>query len=261
MVTCSVAKVVIGGVVLCGVIAGTSQCGCFISWRFSLGCQNACTTWASRPSFPTYSPMRNWWEATAFCVALTIVRKTPVFRTLLGLGVTVNIATSMSVAVESAFAVVTLEATALQLGFVFGIGSVGGIIAGVLATPFVKKFGLWRSLRLAIIVFCPWAFLLPLAQPGWWVLLIGIGNAVVTFGLTVVTIASATIRQRTVDADTQGRVASTFRWIAGGVVPIGSIMGTLLNGLIGTRLTLVVCAVLLCCGVAWVARTEILPAA
>ena len=193
---------------------------------------------------------------TELLTGLRIVRDTPVFRTLLGCGVTLNIASSMSVAVESAFAVVTLGATPLQLGFLFAIGSVGGILAGVLATPLVKKLGLWRSLRLGLVVFCPWAFLLPLAQSGWWVLLIGIGNAAVTFGLMIVVIASATIRQRSVDADAQGRVASTFRWITGGVVPIGSIIGTVLNGFIGTRPTLVVSAILLCCGVLWVLRNQ-----
>jgi hypothetical protein len=87
----------------------------------------------------------------------------------------------------------------------------------------------------------PLYLLMPLAQPGWGVLLYGVGLAAFSGNAVLFNVAGMTYRQRITPAGLLGRVNAAFLWICLGAVPLGALFGGLLGSQLGLRPTLWIC--------------------
>jgi hypothetical protein len=80
--------------------------------------------------------------------------------------------------------------------------------------------------------------LIPMARPGWWVLLFAVGWTSWAFGSMLCGIALVSYQQATCPAELRGRVSAASRWINWGTLPLGGLAGGALGTALGVHVTL-----------------------
>jgi MFS family permease len=174
---------------------------------------------------------------------LNFVVKHPILRKIVACTGTSNFFGSASGAVEIVFLVRILHASPTVVGIVFSLGAIGGIIGGLSSGWFGKRIGSARIIWVSILVPSPLLLLVPLAQPGWGVLLFAVGVFAMYFLSVVYNTAQVSYRQRICPPELLGRMNASVRWIVWGTLPLGALFGGALGTWIGVRPTLWVCAV------------------
>jgi predicted MFS family arabinose efflux permease len=124
------------------------------------------------------------------------------------------------------------------VGVLLALGAVGGVAAGLVARPLTRRVGSARISWLAMAVFSLPGVLIPLAGPGWRVLLFALGWTSWTFGATLCNIGLVSYQQATCPPRLRGRVSAAQRWINWGTLPLGGLAGGALGTAIGVRATL-----------------------
>ncbi|NED94476.1 MFS transporter [Phytoactinopolyspora alkaliphila] len=171
---------------------------------------------------------------------LTFVLRNRVLGALALASALANFAFAVASAVTIIFLSRTLELPPSAIGLVVAVGSIA-VVIGAAATPRLsRRFGSARIIWLSLAVTGPVAVLGPLAQPGWWVLLIVVGGAAGELGQIVYAITSLSLRQRLCPGHILGRVNATMRFLIMGVFPLGALVGGMLGELAGLRVTLFV---------------------
>ncbi|MBB4826203.1 MFS family permease [Sporosarcina luteola] len=142
-------------------------------------------------------------------------------QTLLTPTVTVlfsNFASSLVIGVLVFFATDVLGANSEEIGFMFTISAIGGIIGASVVGKLRKRFGrgtiytyslLFDILAMALLIF----------TPTWW--MIGIALAIRTFSTTLSNIVYFTIRQEFTPNHLLGRVAGTSSMLMKLTLPVG----------------------------------------
>jgi len=82
------------------------------------------------------------------------------------------------------------------------------------------------------------SLLAPLSQPGWRVLLYGLGWFSFNLMAIVYNIAQITYRQRVCPTELLGRMNAAVRWVVWGTLPLGALLGGSLATGVGLRATL-----------------------
>jgi MFS family permease len=144
-----------------------------------------------------------------------------------------------------------LRASPAEVGLIFSVGGAAGIAGGLLAPRLTRRVPVGRALAGAVVV---WALAMPLlpAATALWALVAA--WAVVTFVSPVYDVTQLAYRLALIPAELQGRVNSTFRFIAWGLRPIAVGVGGLALGAVGARPTLWALA----CGMAVLASVTII---
>lgn len=134
------------------------------------------------------------------------------------------------------------------LGIVLGIGGVGGLLGAVLATRISQRLGFGPTLLWANICFGLGSLLVPLAGGPliWAVPLLIISRFLKSMVNLIYNIGQISVRQAITPHRLQGRVNASMRFLAGGTVPFGALVGGLLGTVIGLRATLLVGATGVC---------------
>jgi MFS family permease len=155
------------------------------------------------------------------------------------------------------YAVRELHLSAATIGLIAMIGSVGPVLAGAIAAPVGRRYGIaWTSV-LATVLFGGGDLLTPLAAgPTWLVVgMVAVGQAVAGLGVVYLIVVRATLLQRAVPARLLGRVGAVIQLIEWGPGPVGGLAGGLLGEQLGLRAGLVVLALGGLAAVPWVAVT------
>ena len=174
---------------------------------------------------------------------LNFVVKHPILRKIVACTGTSNFFGSASGAVDIVFLVRILHASPTVVGVVFSLGAIGGVIGGLSAGWLGKRIGSARIIWVSILVPSPLILGVPLAQPGWGVLLFAVGVFATYFLAVVYNTAQVSYRQRICPPELLGRMNASVRWIVWGTMPLGALFGGALGTWIGLRPTLWVCAV------------------
>ncbi|HVA86590.1 MAG TPA: MFS transporter [Candidatus Saccharimonadales bacterium] len=132
------------------------------------------------------------------------------------------------------YAVRELDMSAATIGVVFGLGSIGGLSAALLANRIARRIGLGPTIVLAIATGLPAGLLLALASPATAVVFLVVAAALNGFGGVVYNINQVSFRQAITPERMQGRMNATMRFIVWGTIPIGAVIG----GIIATITTL-----------------------
>ena len=165
-----------------------------------------------------------------------------ILRVLAGCSATTNLFGRMFLAVYVLYMTRDLGLGSVGVGLVLATGGLGALAGALVAGPVTRRFGPGPTMITAQLVFgltgmaVPLAVLVPrVALPmivgsefGQWM-------AVTTYYINAVSVRQAMIPDRL-----RGRVNATMRFIAGGVLPIGALIGGALGSVIGLPLTLVV---------------------
>jgi MFS family permease len=137
------------------------------------------------------------------------------------------------------------------VGLVLATGGVGSLAGALVAAPAARRFGFGPVVIASALAFGLLALLVPLA-----VLFPRIALAMVVgseFGqwmaILVYYVTAISIRQAMTPDRLMGRVNATMRFMAGGMMPVGALVGGLLGGAMGFPFTLVVASLGMTIGV------------
>jgi MFS family permease len=131
----------------------------------------------------------------------------------------------------------TLRLNPTWVGIVLAVGSATAMLGAALTPRLGRRFGAERIIWGSLVVAGVFGLLVPLAQPGWLVVLAVLGFAAGELGQIVYAISSVTLRQRIVPAYLLGRVNATMRFVLMGLFPLGALLGGVAGSTIGTRAT------------------------
>ncbi|CRK55766.1 major facilitator superfamily MFS_1 [Alloactinosynnema sp. L-07] len=125
-----------------------------------------------------------------------------------------------------------------QIGMVAALAGVGSILGAVAATRVNSAIGTARAIWLVPLVCAPFGLLIPLARPGWPMVLLVVGFLVVNFAVVIYNIAQVSFRQAICPDHLLGRMNASVRFIIWGTMPLGALLGGTLASTIGVRETL-----------------------
>ena len=169
---------------------------------------------------------------------LRYVLRDPILRHAAAWNGTANFFVIMVETLGPLFLIRTLHLRPAYVGVLLALGAVGGVAAGVAARPLIRRIGSARIAWVSMTVFALPGVLIPLAGPGWWVLLFAAGWISWTFSATLCSIALVSYQQATCPPELRGRVSAAQRWINWGTLPLGGLVGGALGTAIGVHATL-----------------------
>ncbi|MFI7605353.1 MFS transporter [Micromonospora sp. NPDC049366] len=172
---------------------------------------------------------------------LRFIRRQPILVSILACTTTSNFFVMAAGSIEVTFMLRELHASSVQVGLVFSVSAVGGLVVGALAARLSAWIGSARVIWMAMTVPGPLYLLMPLARPGWGVLLYGVGLAAFSANAVLFNVAAMTYRQRITPSAILGRVNAAFLWICFGVIPLGALVGGALGTTLGLRPALWIC--------------------
>ena len=190
-----------------------------------------------------------------------------ILRVLAGCSATSNLFGRMFLAVYVLYMTRDLGLGSVGVGLVFATGGFGALAGALVAGPVTRRFGPGPTMIGAQLLFGLTGMLVPLA-----VLVPRVALPMIVaseFGqwmaVTAYYVNAVSVRQAMIPDRLQGRVNATMRFIAGGALPIGALIGGALGGVIGLPLTLVVAEFGMLLAFLWlllspVRRLRVLPA-
>lgn len=169
---------------------------------------------------------------------LGYVLREPVLRRAAAWSGTANFFVIMVETLGPVYLVRTVHLRPAWVGVLLALGAVGGVAGGLLSGSLTRRIGAARLSWLSTTVFTLPGLLIPLARPGWPVLLFAAGWTSWTFGATLCGIVMVSYQQATCPAALRGRVSAALRWINWGTLPLGALAAGALGSRIGVRAVL-----------------------
>ena len=184
---------------------------------------------------------------------LRVVLTNPILRVLMGCSATTNLFGRMFLSVYVLYMTRDLGLGSVGVGAVFATGGLGSLAGALIAAPATRRFGPGPTMIAAQLAFgvtglaVPLAVLVPeaalpmvvAAEFGQWA-------SFIVYYVNVVSVRQAITPDRL-----RGRVNATVRFMVGGALPIGALLGGALGGRIGLPLTLVAAEFGLLVSVLW----------
>ncbi|MFD5095334.1 MFS transporter [Amycolatopsis thailandensis] len=178
-------------------------------------------------------------------------------RSIVACTATANLANGAFTAIQILFLNRELGLSPATVGIVLATGGVGGIIGAILAGRITRRIGQARSIWFVPLLTWPFQLLLPLAAPGWRIVLFPVALAIAGFGIIVYNVAQVSYRQAVCPDRLLGRMNASVRFVVWGMLPLGGLIGGVLGETIGIRGTLWFAAVGEAAAVLWVVFSPI----
>jgi MFS family permease len=141
----------------------------------------------------------------------------------------------MQISLNLLFLVRILDIQPALAGLLTALGSIGGIMGGLLAASIGRRIGTARVLCFSHLIFGAPALLLPFAEPGWRIALFVIGYSASAFACSIFGASQIAYRQSVCPPELRGRMNAASRWIMWGILPVGGFLGGFLGSAIGIR--------------------------
>ena len=149
-----------------------------------------------------------------------------------------NFFTNILYAILILYLVRELSVTPQLLGLAFSLGAVGFLVGALIANRLATRFGIGPTIVLAVMVSGPAELLIAIAPPDLAVPFVAASVFLGGIGNVVYNINQVSLRQAITPERMQGRMNATMRFIVWGTIPIGSIVGGFLGGVIGLHETI-----------------------
>jgi predicted MFS family arabinose efflux permease len=183
---------------------------------------------------------------------LRFVFGNPTLRAIVACTATANLANGAFTAVEVLFLTRHVGLDAAGVGIVLSIGGAGGVFGALTASWWIRRIGQARAIWLVPALAWPFELLVPLAAPGWRVVLAPIGLAVFGWAVILYNVAQVSYRQAICPDRLLGRMNASVRFVVWGVMPLGGLAGGVLGELIGVPAAVWTCVAGLLLGALWV---------
>ena len=161
----------------------------------------------------------------------------PLLRAIAETTATSNLFSGIMAAVEIVFLVRVVHASPGIIGLIFACGSIGGLLAALVATRVARRIGGARATLVGILI-TGGGVLIPLTTPGAGLAFFAAGFFALSFGGVLYNINQVSFRQRLCPDYLLGRMNATMRFVVWGVLPIGGLIGGVIGTSIGLRPTL-----------------------
>jgi MFS family permease len=173
---------------------------------------------------------------------VSVVARHSILRVLGGCSATIGLFGRMFFAVYVLYMTRDLGLGAVGVGLVFATGGVGSLAGALVAERIARRFGPGPTMIGAQLLFGVTGLAVPLAVlvPRYALELVVASEFAQWMTLLVYYINAISVRQALTPDRLLGRVTATMRFAAGGALPIGSLLGGAIGGIIGLPLTLVV---------------------
>ncbi|MCD0446921.1 MFS transporter [Glycomyces sp. A-F 0318] len=130
-----------------------------------------------------------------------------------------------------------------EIGALFAVFGIGGVVGAFITRPVTARLGEGRAVWISILASSPWLLLVPAAEPGWRIWVGAVGMALVGMGSVVYNVNQVSFRQRLTPDNMLGRMNATVRFIVFGVYAVGSLVGGAFGELLGARTSLWIAAI------------------
>lgn len=185
---------------------------------------------------------------------LGAVLRHPYIRPLTLCSASANIFINMHLAIYVLYLTRELQATPAQVGLLYSIGSIGGLLGALYAVRVARRLGVGRAIMAETIVVGVAAIAVPLCT------LMGLGalpllallHGVWGFWLPIYVVNAATLRQLVTRNDMLGRVTASSRFVSWGGGALGFLLGGLVAEQLGLLPTLLIAGVGVLLSAAWV---------
>ena len=173
---------------------------------------------------------------------IAIVLRNATLRAIAASGATVSFFGHMFLAVYILFLTGSLGLGATAVGLVFALGGVGALLGAVIAGRLAERFGMGPTIIVSYLLFGVGGMAIPVALsiPDIALPLVLFAEFFQWMVLVAGTVNVLSLRQTITPDRMLGRVSATTRFLSAGAIPIGSLLGGFLGGVIGIRETLVV---------------------
>jgi predicted MFS family arabinose efflux permease len=168
-----------------------------------------------------------------------LVWHNPILRALTACSATQNVGAYMVVSVWLILAYRSIHLTAGQVGFILSVGSLGLIPAALAASALPRRLGLGRTLAIAPLVQGLGYLGIPLALLGAPIPILVLAWLLISSPSPVFSINQISLRQAITPDHLQGRMNATVRTVTWAALPVGSLVGGILAGVIGVPQTIV----------------------
>jgi len=169
--------------------------------------------------------------STEIVEGLRYVAGHEILRRIVACTATSNLFNGVWTSVLVLFLVHDLHASAAQIGLAFSLGSLGGLVGGFIASWLHRRFGSARMLWIGRAGLGWMLLAIPLARPGWGLVLVSVGQFVGSISAMTYNIAQVSYRQSVTPPHLLGRMNASVRWVIWGTLPVGALLG----GWLGTR--------------------------
>lgn len=208
----------------------------------SIGCMLCVRVNEHPPSAPT-SQSADSGADTGLLAGIRYIWRDRPLAALIGAGTSLNFFVQFVFAVEVVFLVRYLRIPIGLVAIPFSVAAIGGIIGGMKAGWLAEKLGSARALCLVPASTVWMLLLIPVARPGWGVVLYALGVTGFFAGAAVLGSGSDAYIQATCPDGIVGRIASSSRWATWGIMPVGALTGGLLASVLGVRTVLLIGAI------------------
>jgi MFS family permease len=167
----------------------------------------------------------------------------PVLRTIGAATATSNLFSSIGGAAFMLFAINELKMSPALIGTAFSLGSVGGLVASLVAGPLSRRFGVGRVIVATVALGGPFEVAVGLGSAGADainLLLIAAAGFAMGGSGTIYNINQVSLRQAITPEAMSGRMNATMRWFVWGTMPIGSIIGGIIGETLGVRAAILI---------------------
>jgi predicted MFS family arabinose efflux permease len=130
--------------------------------------------------------------------------------------------------------------TSTQIGVLFAIDGVGGLVGAAVAAPAARRFGTARAMVWFGLASGLPTLLLGLVRPGWSVLFAAIALPAVGFGVVAGNVIKGGWRMRYVPSDLQARAVTATQIVNFGTMPVAALCAGWLGATIGLRATVLI---------------------
>jgi MFS family permease len=175
---------------------------------------------------------------TEILAGLAFVLRHPVLRKIAACTGTANLFGSMAGTLEIIFLVRVLHVPPADTGLLVAVGSLGGILGGVLSSRLSRWIGSARIIWFSMLVFGAIPIVMPLAEPGLRLAFFPVAVAGLSFTAVVYNVAQLSYRQLICPPELLGRMNAAIRWIVWGTLPLGGLLGGVLGSALGVRPTI-----------------------
>lgn len=161
--------------------------------------------------------------------------KHPVLRKTTAYAATGNLFIAMQISLNILFLVRVLNVSPSLAALLAALGSLGGIAGGMSSQLITRRIGSARVMWFSALVLDAPSLVLPLAEPGFLVVLFVIGYAASSFAYAIFGAAQLSYRQSVCPPEQRGRMNAASRWVTWGILPFGGLLGGALGSAIGIR--------------------------
>lgn len=134
------------------------------------------------------------------------------------------------------------------VGTVVAVGAAGGLLGATAASRATRWFGEAGALRWLQVVGGAPALLIGCAFPGWGVVLVPLGSALVGLGVVGANVVRSSFRQRYTPPALMGRSTATMAVLNFGTMPLAGVVAGVLGDAFGVRPTIVLMTALYAAG-------------